>query len=79
MELFKATGNLKTFFFFICCSMCAPQVTRHIYIRYSTSCHTRVNMRASIFFTAAIIRGFRLSRSRGTATLRTLHVMHVAD
>jgi hypothetical protein len=32
--------------------MCAPRVTRHISIRYSGSCHTRVNMGASIFFTA---------------------------
>jgi hypothetical protein len=33
--------------------MCAPRVTRH------TSCHTRVNMGASIFFTVAMIRVFR--------------------
>ena len=24
--------------------MCAPRVTRHTWIRYSSSCHTRVNM-----------------------------------
>ena len=41
--------------------MCAPQVTRHTSIRYSSSCHTRVNMGASIFFTAAMIRAFRVS------------------
>jgi hypothetical protein len=41
------------------CSMCALRVTRHISIRYSSSYHTRVNMRASIFFTAAMIRAFR--------------------
>jgi hypothetical protein len=33
--------------------MCAPRVTRHTSIRYSSSCHTRVNMSASIFFTAS--------------------------
>jgi hypothetical protein len=27
--------------------MCAPRVTRHTSIRYSSSCHTRVNMGAS--------------------------------
>jgi hypothetical protein len=32
--------------------MCAPRVTWHISIRYSSSCHTRVNIGASIFFTA---------------------------
>ena len=45
--------------------MCAPLVTRHTSIRYSSSCHTRVNMGASIFFTAAMIRAFRSARSRG--------------
>jgi len=58
--------------------MCAPRVTRHTSIRYSSSCHTRVNMGASIFFTAAVIRAFRLARLRGNGTLRTLHEMHVA-
>ena len=64
MELFTATGKLKKFFFDnYRCSICAPRVTRHASIRYSGSCHTRVNMGASIFFTAAIIRDFRSSRS----------------
>jgi hypothetical protein len=39
--------------------MCAPRVTRHTSIWYSSSCHTRVSMGASIFFTAAKIRAFR--------------------
>jgi len=44
MELFTATGKLKKFFFDnYSCSMCAPWVTRHTSIRYS-SCHIRVNM-----------------------------------
>jgi hypothetical protein len=39
--------------------MCASRVTRHTSMRYSSSCHTRVNMGASIFFTAAMIRAYR--------------------
>jgi hypothetical protein len=40
MELFTATGRLKKFFFDnYRCSMCAPRVTRHTSIRYSSSCH----------------------------------------
>jgi hypothetical protein len=50
MELFTATGKLKKF---KRCSMCAPQVTRHTSIGYSSSCHTSVNTGASIFFTAS--------------------------
>jgi hypothetical protein len=53
MELSTATGKLKTFFFYhLRYSMCAPRVTWHTVIRHSSSCHTRVNMGASIFFTA---------------------------
>jgi len=61
------------------CSMCAQGVTRHTSIRYSSSCHTRVNMGASIFFTAAMIRAFRSARSRGNGGTNTLHEMHVAQ
>jgi len=46
-------------------SICAPHVTRHTSKRYSSSCHTRVNMGASIFFTAAMIHAFRSTRSHG--------------
>ena len=36
MELFTATGKLKSFFFYhYTCSVCAPRVTRHTSIRYS--------------------------------------------
>jgi len=64
MELFTTTEKLKKFYFDNHrCSMCAPQVTRHTSIRYSSSCHTRVNMGASIFFTVAMIRVFRSARS----------------
>ena len=47
MELFTAIGTPKFFFFHSYrCSLCAQQVTRHTSIRYSSSCHTRVNMGA---------------------------------
>jgi len=51
--------------------MCAPRVTRHTSIRYSSSCHTCVNMSASIFFAAAMIRGFRSTRSHGNGGTNT--------
>ena len=51
--------------------MCAPRVTQHTSIRYSSSCHTRVNMGASIFFTAAMIRAFGSARSRGNGETNT--------
>ena len=69
----------KVFFDNYKCSLCAPLVTRHTAIRYSSSCHTHVNMGASIFFTAATIRGFRSARSRGNSGTNTLHEMHVAQ
>jgi hypothetical protein len=59
--------------------MCAPWVTRHTSIRYTSSCPTRVNMGASICFTAAMIRVFRSARSRGNSGTNTLHEMLVAQ
>ena len=56
--------------------MCAPRVTRHTSIRYSSSRHTRVNMGASIFFTAAIIRAFRSARYNGLVCRRVLCVLY---
>ena len=78
MELFTATGNL---FYFDNSkfSMCAPLVTRHTSIRYSSFCNTRFNMGASIFFTALMIPAFRSARSRGNGGTNTLHEMHVAQ
>jgi hypothetical protein len=67
MKLFTATGKLKKIFFFFFyrdVSMFAPRMTQHTSIRYSSSYHTHVNMSASRFFTAAIIRAFRSARSR---------------
>ena len=40
---------------------------------------THVNMGASIFFTAVMIRGFRSARSRDNGSVRTVHEMHVAQ
>ena len=51
--------------------MCAPQVTWHTLKRKSSSCHTRVNMGASIFFDAAMIRAFRSAQSRGNGGMNT--------
>ena len=58
--------------------MCTTGIT-DTSIRYSSSCHTPVNMVASIFFTAAMIRAFKSARSRNNGNLRTLHEMHVAQ
>jgi len=44
IELFTATEKLIFFFDNYKCSMRAPRVTQHTSIRYSSSCHTRVNM-----------------------------------
>ena len=59
--------------------MCAPLVTRHTSIRYSSSCHTHVTIGASIYFTAAMIRASRSARSRGNGGTNTLQQMHVAQ
>jgi hypothetical protein len=45
--------------------MCAPRMIRRTSKFYSSSCYTRVNMGASIYFTAAMIRAFSSARSRG--------------
>ena len=45
MEFFTVARELKKFFFGnYRCSMCAPRVTRHTSIRYSSCCHTSVNI-----------------------------------
>jgi len=71
MELITVTGKLKRSPPNKRCSMCAPRVTR-----YSSSCHTRVNMGASIFFTAEMIRAFRSARSRGNGGTYTRSLRH---
>jgi hypothetical protein len=55
MELFTATGKLKRFFLQLVTFDVCTKVSRHTSIRYSSSCHTHVNMGLSIFFTAAMI------------------------
>jgi hypothetical protein len=67
MELFTATGKLKTFFYNERRSMCAPWVTRHTSMRYSSSYHTRVNMGASMFL---CIHSHRLAAEMWT-TMKT--------
>ena len=68
-ELFTATGKLKKVcvcFFFLQLEMfdVCTAMTRHTSVRYSSSCHTRVKIDVSIFFTAAMIRVFGSARSR---------------
>jgi len=69
MELFTATGKLKKLFF----------LTRHASMRYSGSCHTRVNTGSLIFCTAAMILAIRSAMSRGNGGTNTLYEMHVAQ
>ena len=59
--------------------VCTTGDTAHIDTIFKFLPHTRVNMGASIFFTAAKIRAFRSARSRGNGALRTSHEMHVAQ
>ena len=59
--------------------MCTTGDTTHIDTIFKFLPHTRVNVGASIFFPAAMIRVLRSTRSRGNGTLRTLHEMHVAQ
>jgi hypothetical protein len=58
--------------------VCTTGDTAHIDTIFKFLPHTRVNMGASIFFTAAMIRAFRSARARGKGPLRTLHEMHFA-
>jgi len=59
--------------------VCTTGNTAHIDMIFNFLSHTRVNMGASIFFTAALIRGFRSARARGNGATNTLHEMHVAQ
>ena len=75
MEFFTATGKLKKFFFFGQLEMFDVRTTGDT---AHTLPHTRVNMGASIFLTAATIRAFKSARSSGNGPLRTLHEIHFA-
>ena len=59
--------------------MCAPWVTRHTSIQYSSSCHTCANMGTLRFFSAAMICALKAAKSHSNGTLRNLHEMHVAQ
>jgi hypothetical protein len=79
MELFTATGELKKYFF-TTRDVCTTGDTAHI-DKIFEFCHTRISMGASIFFTAAMIRAFKSSRSRRRVlcvlcTKCTLHSNH---
>ena len=82
MELFTATGKLKKVSFFWQLQMfdvCTRCDTAHIGTVFKFLPHTRVNMGATIFFTAAMIRAFKSARSRGNGVTNTSHEMHVAQ
>jgi hypothetical protein len=51
--------------------VCTTSDTAHIDTIFKFLSHTHVNMGASIFFTAAMIRAFRLARSRGNGATNT--------
>jgi len=72
MELFTETGKLKKFLFLQLemFDVCTTGDTAHIDTIFK-SCHTRVNLAASIFFTAAMVRAFRSVRSRGNGGTNT--------
>ena len=59
--------------------VCTAGDTAHIDTIFRFLLHTRVNMGASVFFTAAVIRAFMSARSRGNGGANTLHEMHVAQ
>jgi hypothetical protein len=59
--------------------VCTAGDTAHIGTIFKFLPHTRVNMGASIFFTAATIRVFRSARSRGNGGTNTVHEMQVAQ
>jgi len=59
--------------------VCTAGDAAHIDTIFQFLPHTHVNMGASIFFTAAMIRAFRSTRSRGNGGTNTVHEMHVAQ
>ena len=58
--------------------VCTTGDTAHIDTIFKILPHTRVNMGASIFFTAAMTLAFRSARSRDNGGTNTFHEMHVA-
>jgi hypothetical protein len=59
MELFTATGKLKKFFLQLgMFDVCTTGDTAHIDTMFKFLPHTLVNMGASMFFTAAMIRAY---------------------
>ena len=69
-------------FFFLQLEMfdvCTTGDTAHIDTIFKFLPPTRVNIGASIFFTAAMISGCRSARLSGNGGTNTLHEMHVAQ
>ena len=74
MELFTATGKLKKFFVLTTrCVRCVHHEWHgtHRYDIQVLATHTRFNLGASVFFTAAMTRVFRSAKSRGNAGTNT--------
>ena len=59
--------------------VCTTGDTAHIDMIFNFLPHTRVNMGASIFLTATMIRAFRSAWSRGNFGTNTLHEMHITQ
>jgi hypothetical protein len=72
MELFPATGKLKTFFLTTRDVRCVRHGWHGTHWYDIQVLATRVNMGASIFFTTAVIRAFRSARSRGNGGTYTV-------
>jgi hypothetical protein len=59
--------------------VCTTGDTAHIDTIFMFLPYTRVNIGASIFFIAAMIRDFRSARSRDNGETNTLHEMQAAQ
>ena len=59
--------------------VCTTGDMAHIDTIFKFFPHSHVNIGASIFFTAVMIRAFRSARSLGNGGTNTLYEMHVAQ
>jgi hypothetical protein len=79
MELFTATGKLKKLIWQLeMFHVCSTGDTTHVDVIFKFSPHTRVNVGASVFFAAAMIRAFKsaMSRRRVLCLLYTKCTLH---
>jgi len=79
MELFTATGKLEFIFFTTRYVRCVHHGWHGTHRHDIQVLAARVNMGASIFFTAAMIHAFRSAKSRGNGGTNNFHEMHVAQ